>query len=162
MLKKILSLVLLAGVVGLLLFLAWHNGRSKFIQTMVPYDKFVPVPMIFEQYKATAVWLDREGGELDISWRPARGPLWQEGRYFTCLGTIKTETHSYYVLEYQGRLFLESGDLIEPLIHALCALSRGGGEHDHPARVEDSVACLPDDPLILEGLVTYFKPQVRP
>ena len=153
--KSLIYLVALVALMGAIFYIAYEHGQKRYDYTVEPIGRFLPIPILHEQYSATAVWK----GELQIraSWAHTLGPPRKEGDYFICKGKVKGDAkHVYYLLEHNGKLYLEKDELVEPLIHALCALSRGGPEDNHPKEVADSLDCLPDDEDFVIGLVTFF------
>ncbi len=153
--KPLLIGIIIVAVMGTVFYLAYEQGQKRYDHEVIPIEKFLPIPILHEQYSATAVWKD--ANNIKAQWNPALGPPLKEGDYFICRGKVKgLGKHDFYLLEHGERLYLEKDDLIEPLIHALCALSRGGPEHNHPKTIEESLACLPNDEDTMIGLVTYF------
>lgn len=131
----------------------YRVGQSKYVYEFHPIDKFVPIPNIYDNLTATAVFLDEDEVKVNWTYVPAPAP----GSIFTCRGWIVTPDQHYYLLELDQRLYLEKGEHIEPLIQALCALSRGGPPNNHPDEVAEAIACLPDDREVMLALAHKFK-----
>ncbi len=136
----------------------YRHGQSKYVYKFHPIDKFVPIPNIYDNFTATAIFLDED--QVKVSWNYASAP--EAGAIFTCRGWINTPDQAYYLLEYDQRFYVEKGEHIEPLIQALCALSRGGPQNNHPDKISEAIACLPDDREVMLALVRKFKKPVVP
>lgn len=154
--KYVLTLIASALVVVVAFHFAYEQGQKRYDYPVEPFGRFIPIPILHEQYSATAVW--KGENQIRASWRPHSGPSTKDGGYFVLKGKVKGDArHDYYLLEHKEKLYLEKDELVEPLIHALCALSRGGPDENHPATVSESLDCLPHDEDFLIGLVTFFK-----
>ena len=153
--KKKLFLTLFFAAMAGLLYLAFQTGNQRHRYTMEPLAKYVPIPHIYETYTGYAERL--QGNEIKAIWNHTGLHPSPSRSYFTCIGLIPVQPDPYYVLEMDGRLYLDKAEHIEPLIHALCALSRGSDPEDHPQALADSIDCLPDDAKLLNKLVVRFK-----
>lgn len=156
--------VIIIGVLVIVASLIWHKayqiGQQRYTYQVEPVQRFVPIPIIYDSYSAFAEWSNQDKGLLRVTWNQLLPPP-PESRdkpYFQLIGIIYPDPQPYYVLKLNDRIFLEKAEHIEPLIHALCALSRGGPEENHPDTVAESIAALPEDKATLEALVARFKP----
>lgn len=158
--KKILIGIVSAIVLVVFLWQAYLHGQARYTYEVTPVDRFVPIPIIYDSYSAFAKWRDREDNQLRVTWNQLLPPPIEkrEEPYFLLLGTIDPGPQLYYVLEINGEIILEKAEHIEPLIHAMCALSRGGPETNHPKAVLDSIKELPQDKDQLIALALKFKP----
>lgn len=149
------KIFLVVSVLAGILIIPWlyEQGQSKYSYDLHPVDKFVPIPNIFDNYTGTAIL---EDDTVKANWTYVLTPG-DEHQVFTCLGWIETPKQPYYVLEFEGKLYLEKGEHIEPIIFALCALSRGGPANNHPDKIEEAIACLPDNREFMLQLVAKFK-----
>lgn len=149
------KIFLVACVLSVIIITPWlyRKGQSKFIYDFHPIDKFVPIPCIYDNFTATAVFPNAD--QVKINWTYAASP--PEGTLLTCRGWIATREQPYYVLEWNQHYYLEKGEHIEPLIKALCALSRGGPQNNHPEEIAEAIACLPDDRDFMRELALRFK-----
>ncbi len=133
--------------------LIYRQGQSKYLYDFHPVDKFIPIPCIYDNFTATAVF--QRPDQIKAVWTYVRSP--PEGTILTCRGWIETREQPYYVLELNQQYYLEKAEHIEPLIKALCALSRGGPQNNHPEEIAEAIACLPDNPDYMLELARKFK-----
>ncbi|QTD48174.1 hypothetical protein [Sulfidibacter corallicola] len=100
----------------ILLVYSYRVGQARYHYDVTPYSPPVPVPVLHTTYSATAryVGLDR----VKIYWQPVGvDPAWRENkRVFQCLGEIKRPDSTVYLLEIDGRLFVEKEVFIRPFI----------------------------------------------
>lgn len=144
--------ILASGI--FLLFQAHKKGQKRYIYEIDTYNKFVPLPNIYDIY--TAYGTDAGENKIRVTWNHIGAPKGTVS-YFTVVGKLKTEIAPYYVLSMDEKLYVEKAEHVEPLIKALCALSRGGPPENHPAEIAEVIQCLPDDRDTLINLAGRFK-----
>ena len=151
--KLIIAIVVFGFLLSILAF-AIFQGKQRHIFPAKRFEKFVPVPELYEDYMGGYQWL--EDGRVKIEWRHRDIHPNQTRPYFLLEGRIRGVDTHYYLLEMDGHRYVEKADHIEPLIHALLALSRGDDPDDHEDEIDDSIAALPEDPDLLVALVRRF------
>ena len=148
------------GVTAVFLFLtailifSIYQGRQRHVFPVTRIDRFVPIPELYADYTGSYTWLDE--GRIRVDWRRLDIHADASTTFFLVRGKLRGVDTDYYLLEMDGKRYLEKAEHIEPLIHALLALSRGNDPDDHEETVEASIAALPDDPAFLIELVKRF------
>jgi len=129
-------------------------------------EKFVPIPAVFDSFTASFEWMGtshtRIGpAEIEIDWTPTELHQDPKTPYFRLEGVLQHDEMTYYLLEMDNRHYLEKAELIEPLIHGLLALSRGGKPHDHEDNARASIDALPKDRERLIRLISHYPTRIE-
>ncbi|MDJ0839973.1 MAG: hypothetical protein QNK37_25890 [Acidobacteriota bacterium] len=149
----VILLILIAG--AWILRFSWQQGQQRHLYTTERFAKYVPIPELYEDYVGRFEWVD--DGRIKVRWTHLDIHPNQTRDYFICEGRFLAKGKYYYLMEMDGKRYIEKEDHVEPLIHALLAMTRGSDPDNHEKTVEASIAALPDDPELLNQLVRRFK-----
>jgi len=153
--KRLISTLLAFALLAAILVIAIKKGGQRNIYEAEHFTTFLPIPELYEDYVGGFTWL--EDGRVKVAWQHRDIHPAQSRTFFVCEGRIKASHKYYYLLEMDGQRYVEKAEHIEPLIHALLALSRGNDRDNHEATVLESIAALPTDKALLEQLVMRIK-----
>lgn len=153
--KQKIGIGLLMTFMVYLVIHSYFAGRQRNVFTVEPLGKYVPIPEIYDLYQGSYEW--RDDRSVKTLWNLTEIHPNQSRTYFVCEGRIWVGEGWYYLLEMDGKRYMEKAANIEPLIHALLALSRGNNPDDHEATIEESIVALPEDREQLDQLAKRIK-----
>ncbi len=156
--KNLGATAILAGLViagGFLLYFSWRSGEARRHFQYTPFEKAVPIPLIFDSLEGHAEKLGEN--QIKVNWRRKTVPSKAARPFLMCLGSFRPVDKTYYVLEMDGQLYLEKDEFVEPLIFALYNLYKGPNGPPPPPMIEDVITLLPNDSKILEELASKIK-----
>ena len=152
--KVIIALVMVTAIAAILV-VSWNKGQSRHVYDIQRFDKYIPVPMIFDSYQGTGIL---EGDKIRVSWSFQRKPEQPSTPYFTCLGWFAYQPQDIYILELDGHIYLEKSENVAPLIQALAELSTGVPEGTFKGKDLDFiVGQIPTDRQTLDTFVRRFR-----
>jgi len=158
-LKNIFLLGTLALASLAILYLAWSKGADSRIFEFTPFEKVIPLPLLFESMEGEAVKLD--GNRIRADWKKKALPRKAAQNYILCRGYFRPVEETYYLLELEGQLYIEKAEFVEPLIFAMYSLHSGPSGHPAPGLIRDVILLLPDDHEKLVALASQIKKQKR-
>ncbi len=153
--KGLIGTILVFGLLAAVLFKAVQKGGERNIYEAERFTTYHPIPELYEDYVGAYSWL--EDGQVKVTWQHRDIHPAQSKTFFVCEGRVQALHQYYYLLEMDGQRYVEKAEHIEPLIHALLALSRGSDPDNHEATILDSIASLPTDKALLEQLAGRIK-----
>jgi len=151
---KIIGIAALFLILLAILAFSVHKGRQRHIYPITPIEKFIPIPLLYDDYTGSYSWL--EDDRIRVNWQRLDIHANPTAPFFLVRGRLRGVDTDYYLLEMDGEGYLEKAEHVEPLIHALLALTRGNDPDNHEATADASIAALPDNPELLIQLVKRF------
>ena len=139
--KRIITILLITGFATGLVYWAYLRGVSRFTYPVTPLSKEIPLPLLYEYVEGKAIPVGND--KVKVRWKKTALHPHPTRSYMLCIGSLRPASLPYYLLELDGVLYLEKGEFIEPLIHALYTMYNGN--ENRPASLEKMIAELPDD-----------------